>query len=152
MAILHGLVPPLWTLPHLFSLSIRHHHCSVLCLVAQSCLTISDPMDCSPPGSSVCRDSPGKNPGVGCQVLLQGIFPAQELNQGLLHCRWILYQLSNQGSPHLCSAIKYQISLLNSIPSPKLWLPSFSTYWIFLKGCSLQQHIQSCKNHFHCSS
>ena len=31
--------------------------------------------------------------------LLQGIFPTQESNQGLLHCRRILYQLSYQGSP-----------------------------------------------------
>ena len=57
-------------------------------------------MDCSPPGSSVHGDSPGKNPGVGCHALLQGIFPAQGLNPGLLHCRWILYHLSHQGSPH----------------------------------------------------
>ena len=39
-----------------------------------------------------------KNPGMGSLSLLQGIFPTQELNQGLLHCRWILYQLSYQGS------------------------------------------------------
>ena len=40
-----------------------------------------------------------KNSGVGSLFLLQGIFPTQELNWGLLHCRWILYQLSYQGSP-----------------------------------------------------
>jgi len=44
-------------------------------------------------------DSPGKNAGVGCHALLQGIFPAQELNPGLPHCREILYHLSHQGSP-----------------------------------------------------
>ena len=65
-----------------------------LCLVAQSCLTLCDPMDCSPPGSSVQGDPPGKNTGVGCPALLQGIFPTQGLNPGLLHCRWILYCLS----------------------------------------------------------
>ena len=37
-----------------------------LCLVAQSCPTLCDPMDCSPPGSFVCGDSPGKNTGVSC--------------------------------------------------------------------------------------
>ena len=37
----------------------------------------------------------------GSLSLLQGIFPAQELNQGLLHCRWILSQLSYQGSPYM---------------------------------------------------
>jgi len=40
-------------------------------------------MDCSPPGSSVHGDSPGKNTGVGCHALLQGIFPTQGLNPGL---------------------------------------------------------------------
>ena len=39
-----------------------------------------------------------KNTGVGSLCLLQRIFPTQELNQGLLHCRQILYQLSYQGS------------------------------------------------------
>ena len=42
--------------------------CAVLCLVAQSCLTLCDPVDCSPPGSSVQGDSPGKNTGVGCHA------------------------------------------------------------------------------------
>ena len=65
-----------------------------LCLVAQSCLTLCDPMDCCPPGSSVHGDSPGKNTEVGCPALLQGIFPTQGLNPGLPHCRWILYCLS----------------------------------------------------------
>ena len=46
--------------------------CCVLCLVSQSCLTLCDPMDYSPPGSSVHGDSPGKNTGVGCHALLQG--------------------------------------------------------------------------------
>ena len=40
-----------------------------------------------------------KNTGVGSLSLLQQIFLTQESNWGLLHCRWILYQLSNQGSP-----------------------------------------------------
>ena len=50
--------------------------------------------------SSEPRGKP-KNTGVGSLALLQGIFPTQESNQGLLHCRQILYQLSYQGSP-LC--------------------------------------------------
>ena len=43
--------------------------------VAQLGLTPCDPMGCIPPGSSVSGDSPGKSTGVGCQFLLQGIFP-----------------------------------------------------------------------------
>ena len=41
-----------------------------------------------------------KNTGVGSLSLFQQIFPIQETNQGLLHYRWILYQLGYQGSPH----------------------------------------------------
>ena len=71
----------------------------MLCLVTQSCPTLCAPMDCSPQGSSVHGDSPGKNTGLGCHALLQGIFPTQGSNPGLLHCRQILCQLSYQGSP-----------------------------------------------------
>ena len=56
-------------------------------------------MDLGLPGSSVHGDSSGKNTAVGCHALLQGIFPTQGSNVGLLHCRQILYQLSHQGSP-----------------------------------------------------
>ena len=47
-------------------------HCAVLCWVTQSMLTLCNPMDCSPPGSSVHRDSPSNNIRVGCHALLQG--------------------------------------------------------------------------------
>ena len=43
-------------------------------------------------------NSPGQNTEMGSHSLLQGIFPTQGSNQGLLHCRQILYQLSYQGS------------------------------------------------------
>ena len=51
---------------------------------------------------SLLAEPPGKpkNTGVGSLSLLQWIFPTQELNWGLLHCRRILYQLSYQGSPY----------------------------------------------------
>ena len=50
---------------------------------------------------SLLSEPPGKpkNTGVGSLSFLQGILLTQELNQGLLHCGWILYQLSYQGSP-----------------------------------------------------
>ena len=101
--------------------------------VAQSCPTLSDPIDYTvheilqarilewiafpfSRGSSQPRMEPrspefqadslptepqekSKNTGVGVLSLLQLTFPAQESNWGLLHCRWILYQLSYQGSP-----------------------------------------------------
>ena len=48
-----------------------------VCLVDQSCLTVCNPMDCSLPDPFVHGDSPGRNTGVGCHALLQGIFPTQ---------------------------------------------------------------------------
>ena len=72
---------------------------SALCLLAELCPTLCDPMDYSPQGSSIHGISPGKNIGVNCHGLLQGIFPPQGSNPGLPHCRQILCQLSYQGSP-----------------------------------------------------
>ena len=92
--------------------------------VAQLCPTLCDPMDCSLPGSSVHGisrqgywsglpfPSPGDLPDSGiepgsptlqadalpsCHFLLQGIFPTQESNLGLPHCRQTLYHLSHHG-------------------------------------------------------
>ena len=45
--------------------------------------------------------------GVGSLFFLQGIFPTQGSNPGLLHCRWILYQLSHQGSPRILEWVAY---------------------------------------------
>ena len=68
---------------------------AVLYLVAQLCPILCDPHRMySPPVSSVHGDSPGKNTGVGCHALLQGIFSTQGWNPGLLHCRQILHRLS----------------------------------------------------------
>ena len=55
-------------------------------------------------------DSPGKNTGVGCHALLQGIFPTQEWNPGLMHGQVDSLPLSHQGSP------KQYLSGLNSGP------------------------------------
>ena len=79
----------------------------VLCLMAQLCSALCDPMDCSPPGSFVHGDSPGKNAGVGCHAFFQWIFPTQGWNPGLLHWRWVLYSLSHQGSPRVLEWVAY---------------------------------------------
>ena len=81
----------------------------VLCLVPQSTSTLCNHMDCSPLGSSVHGDSPGKNTEVGYDALLQGIFPIQGSSPGLPHCREILYHLRHQGSR--IKHIRAQISL-----------------------------------------
>ena len=57
----------------------------LLCVVAQSCPTLGDSMDCSLPGSYVLGNSPEKNTGVDCYALLQGIFPTQGSNLHLLY-------------------------------------------------------------------
>ena len=54
-------------------------------LVAWSCPTLCDPMDCSLPGSSVHGNSPGKNIGVSCCVLLQHIPYLHSFQQGRNH-------------------------------------------------------------------
>ena len=77
---------------------------------ALSCSVVSDPgqpHDWSPPGSSVLGDSSGRNTGGGFHFLLQEIFPTQGLNPGLLHCRWILYHLSHQGSPKIDLSVPF---------------------------------------------
>ena len=68
-------------------------------------------MDCTPPGSSVHGDSPGKNTGVGCHALLQGIFPTHGLNPDLLHCRHILYHLSTREAQLIPLSSVVQLSL-----------------------------------------
>ena len=61
-------------------------------------------------------NSPGQNTGVGSCSLLQRIFPTQEFNPGLPHFRWILYQLSHQGSPRILEWVAYPFSRGSSPP------------------------------------
>ena len=68
-------------------------------------------------------DSLGQNAGVDSISLLQGIFPSQVLNPGLLRCRWIFLQLSHKGSPgHLITLIieRLSSSLEGSFPNRDL--------------------------------
>ena len=55
-------------------------------------------------------NSPGQNTGVHNHSFLQGIFPTQGSNPGLLHCKWILYQLSYQVSPRILEWVAYPFS------------------------------------------
>ena len=76
------------------------------CLIqgSESCSVVSDSL--RPHG----LNSPGQNTGMGCLFLLQGIFPTQGSNPGLLHCRWILYQLSHKGNPRILEWVAYPFS------------------------------------------
>ena len=73
-------------------------------------------------------NSPGKNTGVGSLSLLQQIFPTQESNQGLLHCRQILYQLSYQESP-LFIRDPPSSNLTQLITPPMTLFPNKVTFW-----------------------
>ena len=66
-------------------------------VIAQLCLTLCDPMDCSPPHSSVHGIVQARKKG--SHSLFWGIFLSQGLNLGFLQRRKILYHLSHQGSP-----------------------------------------------------
>ena len=79
-------------------------HCTTCVYVCVRCTVVCNslrPCGLSPPGSFVLGDSSGKNTGVGCLALLQGIFPTHGSNPGLLHHRKILYYVSHQGSPKI---------------------------------------------------
>ena len=77
--------------------------------VAQSCLTLSDPMDCSLPGSSVH--------GIfQARVLEWGAIAFSLSNPGLLNCKQIIYCLSHQGSPRILEWVAYPFSRESSQP------------------------------------
>ena len=73
--------------------------------VAQSCVWLCNPMDCSPPGPSVHGDSPGKNTGVGAISFSRGSSdPGSE--PGLPPCRWILHRMSHKGSMRVFDSLQ----------------------------------------------
>ena len=110
--------------------------CAVLCLVNQSGLTLCDPMDYRPQGFFVHGDSPGKNTGVGCHALLQGIVPTQGSNPGLLHCGQTL-KTEPPGKPNISYLFLF-------FPRGSILIDTNISYWFFLdrnmhgfKTCSL---------------
>ena len=96
----------------------------MLCSVAQSYLTLCNPMYCSPPGFSVHGDSLGKNTGVGCHVLLQRIFSNPGIKPMSPHYMQILYHTSYQGSPRILEWIAYPFSRESSRPRNWTWSPA----------------------------
>ena len=120
------------------SLPFYPNHVSCV-LVTQSCPTLCDPMDCSPPGSSVHGILQAS-----CHSLLQGIFLTQGLNPGLLHCRQILHCLSCQGS--LFIAVFMVIYQRNSVLSSKACL----CHWLSCVTWTSHRHFLFCKLDCHC--
>ena len=80
----------------------------------ESCSVVSDSLQ--PHGLYIPWNSPGQNTGVGSLSLLQGIFPTQGSNPGLLHCGLIIYQLSHQRSPGILEWVAYPFSSGSSCP------------------------------------
>ena len=113
----------------------------VKALVTQSCLTLCDSMDCKLPGSSLHRDSPGKNTRVGYYVLLQGFFPIQGSNPGVQHCKWILYHLSHQGSPRILEWVVYPFS--RGFSQPRNWTCIANGIYTIWEACQSQCYINS---------
>ena len=117
----------------------------MLCLITQLSPTLCDLVDCSPPGSSVHGDSPGKNTGVGCHFLLQGMFPTQGSNQDLLRLPhwqagslslfflrgtdgWYLCSNNSEDCPYTGPIICGPPTLVSCIPSA-FWIYEFVICW-----------------------
>ena len=93
------------------------------CCAVLSCPTLCNPMDYSPPRTSVHGDSLGKTTGLGYHALLQGIFLTQGSNPGLPHCRWILLPSQPPWKPNVAINIsniqeREALPLTSLPPSP----------------------------------
>ena len=86
-----------------------------LCLVAQPCPTLCDPMDFSPPGSSGHGIPQVRTLEWVATPFSRGIFPTQGSNPCLLHCRQLFYCLSHQGSPRILEWVAYPFSRVSSL-------------------------------------
>ena len=79
-----------------------------MCVFSHSVVSISlQPCGMQPARFLCLWDFSGKNPGVGCNFLIQGIFLIQGSNLGLLHCRQTLYHLNHQGIPFLLRVVSF---------------------------------------------
>ena len=102
--------------------------------VPQSCPTLCNPMEFSRPEY-----------WHGKLFTSPGIFPNQGLNSGLLHCRWILYQLSHKGSPRILEWVAYPLYPYPGIElvSPSLQADTLPTEYQFshsVPSASLRTH------------
>ena len=119
----------------------KSKHSAVCYTKSFSCVWLCNPTDCSPPGSSVHWDSPGKNTGVGCHALLQGIFPTQRSNLGLLHRRWTPYHLSHRGSPRILEWVAY--TFLRGSSRPRNWTRVFCIAGRFFTSWATREYVNA---------
>ena len=124
--------------------------------VAQSCPTLCDPMDNSP------WNSLGHNIGVGSLSLLEGIFPTQGSNPGLLHCRQILYQLSHKRRLRTLEWVAYAFSSRSSWARNQTgvscivviffinWVIREAPLWSGIRNSFVAIYTASCTDLLHC--
>ena len=75
-------------------------------------------------------NSPGQDTGVGSLSLLQGVFPTQGSNWGVLHCKQILYQLSYQESPHYWVNINHYDNISFTSRNYRNWIKEYSCLFL----------------------
>ena len=105
------------------------------CVPAHLCPTLGDPVDCSPPGSSVHGIFQARIlESVAISFLLQGTFLTQGSNPGLLHYRWIFYHLNHQESPiptkqqmFCCFSATAQVNPFSYLASTEQTVSSFKS-------------------------
>ena len=107
--------------------------------VSESCSVVSDSL--RPHGLCSPWNSLGQNIEVGSLSFLQGIFPTQGSNPGLLHCRCTVYHLSHKGSPRILEWVAYPFSRGSSWPRNQTGVSciagGFFTNWVMREALTL---------------
>ena len=107
----------------------------------ESCSVVSNSL--WPHGLYSPCNSPGQNTGVGSLSILQGIFPTQGSNSGLLHCRWIFNQLNHKGSPRILEWVAYSFSRGSSQPQNQTGISfiagGFFTNWAVREALKMRE-------------
>ena len=85
-----------------------------------------------------------KNTGVGSLSLLQRLFPTQELNWGLLHFRWILYQMGHKGCPRILEWVGFPFSRGSSRPRNRIGVSCIAGG--FVTNCAIREALYGSKN------
>ena len=124
---------------------LSHSHCLLMHLgtnhssESESHSVVSNSL--RPHGLYSLWNSPDQNTGMGSCFLPQGIFPTQESNLGLLHCKWIVYQLSHQRGPRILERVAYPFSRGSSQPRNQTRVSciasGFFTSWVTREALTL---------------
>ena len=121
-------------------------------LILQACASHSVMSDSlRPRGLYSPWNSLGQITGVSSLSLLQGIFPTQGLNPGLLNWRQILYQLNHKGSPRILDWVAYPFFSGSSWPRNQTGVSCIAgwifTSWVTREPCRIGERIEELKNY-----